>query len=128
MIFFHKNLIFQAPFVHFETVNDQCEAERRNRMWKLGLRILKFLLQNEFQSLLIEQYHENMVTIWKNLNFIETLIENRFRNNNEEGYVLPEDILKILFKNYTSLIPFLYHSDYFKSSNHFSRIVAWVQK
>ena len=107
-------------------MSDTSEAEK-TRMLKLGLRILEFLLKKEFHSFLVEEYHECMIEFWDDLNFVKTFIEDKY-SDNDNSYMLPEDVLKILFKHYVSLIPLLHHSDNFRSSRHFSQIVLWAQE
>ncbi|XP_051163734.1 uncharacterized protein LOC127283098 [Leptopilina boulardi] len=92
----------------------------------LGLKILEIIIDNNFLCNFLPKYYEKFINLWENLHFIEDCIESRLENNNFPN-LLPDNVLKSIFKHYLSLIPIL-NSDNFKSEIHFSRIIIWTQE
>lgn len=95
---------------------------------ELSLRILKHLLHDEYQSVLMNKYHKDILKFWKNLYRLRSFIEKELNNECNIKSLISKDIIVQFFKEYISMISILYKKDIFEASEQFSEILLWIRR
>nr|XP_033199857.1 uncharacterized protein LOC117162115 [Bombus vancouverensis nearcticus] len=95
---------------------------------ELSLRILKHLLHVEYQSVLMNKYHKDILKFWESLHRLRSFIEREMNNECNIKSLVSKDIIINFFKEYISMIAILHKKDVFDTSEHFSEILLWVRR
>ncbi|XP_031848485.1 condensin-2 complex subunit G2 isoform X1 [Nomia melanderi] len=95
---------------------------------ELSLRILKHLLHVEYQSVLMNKYHQDVLKFWETLHMLRTVTEKMLSNECNISSLISKDLVVKFFKEYLSMVSLLHKRDVFDASEHFSEILLWIKK
>nr|XP_033329544.1 condensin-2 complex subunit G2-like [Megalopta genalis] len=95
---------------------------------ELSLRILKHLLHVEYQSVLMNKYHQDVLKFWESLHVWRMFIERNINDECNMCKLISKDLVVRFYKEYISLVPLLHKKDAFDASERFLDIISWVKK
>ncbi|XP_076294186.1 condensin-2 complex subunit G2 isoform X2 [Lasioglossum baleicum] len=95
---------------------------------ELSLRILKHLLHVEYQSVLMNKYHQDVLRFWETLHTWRTFIEKNIDDECNMSNLISKDLVVEFYKEYMSMVSLLHKRDVFDASERFSEILLWVKK
>ncbi|XP_078039649.1 condensin-2 complex subunit G2 isoform X2 [Augochlora pura] len=125
-------LISDSLNMNTSNVQDFCNSSNVFRInvegLELSLRILKHLLHVEYQSVLMNKYHQDVLKFWESLHVWRTFIESSIDNECNMRKLISKDLVVRFYKEYISLILLLNKSNEFNASTRFSEILFWVKK
>ncbi|XP_043250642.1 uncharacterized protein LOC122396378 isoform X2 [Colletes gigas] len=132
ILFALTNLFTESLNINIQTnegtCNDSDVFKINERGLELSLRILKHLLHVEYRSVLMNKYHQDVLTFWESLHrwriFIQKELDNEYNINN----VISKDLVVKFFYEYISMVFLLDKADVFNASEHLSEILLWMTK
>ncbi|KAI4474191.1 hypothetical protein M0804_014974 [Polistes exclamans] len=94
----------------------------------LSIKILKQLLNIDFQEELLTTYYEDLVNIWNDLRVILRHVESRLKCSDKLYNLMDENVFIDLFNDYLSMIFILSKIDVYDISECFQNILLWIEE
>lgn len=95
---------------------------------ELSLQIVKHLFDVIYQSVLMNNYHQDILKFWKTLHRWKMFIKEELESPCNINNLISKDLVVQFFSQYISMISLLDKEDVFDASEHFSEILLWVKK
>ncbi|XP_015429249.1 PREDICTED: uncharacterized protein LOC107185981 [Dufourea novaeangliae] len=132
ILFALTNLFTESLSINTQNNQDSCNIATsvniNEKGLELSLRILKHLLHIEYQSVLMNKYHQDVLKFWETLHAWRTFIEKGINKECNMNNLISKDLVVKFFKEYISLVFLLHKKDVFDASDHFAEILLWVKK
>ncbi|XP_053981260.1 condensin-2 complex subunit G2-like isoform X1 [Hylaeus volcanicus] len=132
VLFALTNLFMESLNINIQinegTCNDSDVFKINERGLELSLRILKHLLHDEYRSVVMNKYHQDVLKFWESLHKWRTFIHKELENDYNINNVISKDLVVRFFNEYISMVSMLDKEDVFDASEYITEMLLWITK